>query len=716
MKIKLTSVLIATLAAGGILAGCAGGGGSSSTSTLAPTRTIIMVWDGLRPDSVNATDTPNLYELRQTGANFSDNHSTYPTFTMMNGSSFATGSFPKTSGFYGNTFWTPPQGASGVIPVGNSAAGTAQDYQDPVFTEDYQVLTTLNTYYGSQLLLVKSLFATAQSAGLVTATIGKSGAAFIQDLGKGGYFLDENTVMPRSLVTELQNNGYAIPTNTTHGYSGADAVTLAGNNGAPTAKAGYITFNTTAYDAASGVTAIPARDSSDTTQAAPEDAANKYMMSVFTQYILPVKKPMLSLVWFRTPDNVEHGYGPGTANMKAGLRSQDARLGELIAGLRANGMDSTTNIIVVSDHGHSSVSGPVGLYPLRAITASASLPNGPLVNGSTSGTSAAALGAISASGYSFSGDVRSADLLTYRGFSAYDGSGCSTSAMYGLDSSGAPTVPVKLDAAGALCGTAGTKYQAVSSTLGSPVASFKVPAPASFPANGIVVAANGGSDYFYVPSHDATTVQNLVKFLQQREEYGAIFVDSRYGSLPGTLSLAQVNLENITRQNNGQPDVVVSFNSDDTVAIQGMTGIEYESTGGQRGMHGSFGTSDVHNTLIANGPSFKNATVTNPSGNVDVAPTVAYLLGLLMPQADGRVLNEALASPASSATPSVVASTVNPSGAASGLSFELPTDPTGVTKDTSLTTGSYTINLAVKDLTVNGKTYRYFDYAKAVRQ
>jgi predicted AlkP superfamily pyrophosphatase or phosphodiesterase len=716
MKIKLTSVLIATLAAGGILAGCAGGGGSSSTSTLAPTRTIIMVWDGLRPDSVNATDTPNLYELRQTGANFSDNHSTYPTFTMMNGSSFATGSFPKTSGFYGNTFWTPPQGASGVIPVGNSAAGTAQDYQDPVFTEDYQVLTTLNTYYGSQLLLVKSLFATAQSAGLVTATIGKSGAAYIQDLGKGGYFLDENTVMPRSLVTELQNNGYAIPTNTTHGYSGADAVTLAGSNGAPTAKAGYITFNTTAYDAASGVTAIPARDSSDTTQAAPEDAANKYMMSVFTQYILPVKKPMLSLVWFRTPDNVEHGYGPGTANMKAGLRSQDARLGELIAGLRANGMDSTTNIIVVSDHGHSSVSGPVGLYPLRAITASASLPNGPLVNGSTSGTSAAALGAISASGYSFSGDVRSADLLTYRGFSAYDGSGCSTSAMYGLDSSGAPTVPVKLDAAGALCGTAGTKYQAVSSTLGSPVASFKVPAPASFPANGIVVAANGGSDYFYVPSHDATTVQNLVKFLQQREEYGAIFVDSRYGSLPGTLSLAQVNLENITRQNNGQPDVVVSFNSDDTVAIQGMTGIEYESTGGQRGMHGSFGTSDVHNTLIANGPSFKNATVTNPSGNVDVAPTVAYLLGLLMPQADGRVLNEALASPASSATPSVVASTVNPSGAASGLSFELPTDPTGVTKDTSLTTGSYTINLAVKDLTVNGKTYRYFDYAKAVRQ
>ena len=716
---KLSDALIATLFASGLLAGCGGGSTIVDTlpnaSPLAPTRTIIMVWDGLRPDSVNATDTPNLYALRKSGANFSDNHSTYPTFTMMNGSSFATGSFPKTSGFYGNTFWTPPQGSANAIPVGSSAGGSSQDYVDPVFTEDYQVLSTLNTYYSGQLLLVKSLLATAQGANMVTAIVGKSGAAYIQDLGRGGYFLDENSVMPRSLVTELQANGYAIPANTVKGYSGADAVTLAGNNGNPTNKAGYVTFNTTAYDP-NGAIAIAARDSTDATQGAPEDAANKYMMSVFTQYILPNKKPMLSLIWFRTPDNVEHGYGPGTANATAGLRSQDARLGELISGLRANGMDGTTNIVVVSDHGHTSVSGPLALYPLRAITASATLPNGALVNGSTSGTSAAAVGALSASGYSFSGDVRSADLLTYRGFGAYDGNGCSTSAMYGLGATGVPTVPVKLDATGALCGSVNAKYQAISASLPAPVASFKLPAPGSLPANGIVVAANGGSDYFYVPGHDATTVKNLVKFLQQREEYGAIFVDSRYGAVPGTLSMAQVNLENATRLNNGQPDVVVSFNWDNSVSVQGMAGIEFESAGGQRGMHGSFGIADVHNTLIANGPSFQSATIAGPSGNVDVAPTVAYLLGLSMPQADGRVLNEALVTPASKSTPSVVSSTVTPGSAATGLRFELPTDPTGATADPVLTGGTYNISLAVKDLSVDNKTYRYFDYAKAVRQ
>lgn len=90
------------------LLGC-GGHDASHPNPQQATRTVIMV-GRLRPDSVTQADTPNLYALRQAGVNFTDNHSTYPTFTMMNGSSFATGSFPKTSGFYGNTFWTPPQG------------------------------------------------------------------------------------------------------------------------------------------------------------------------------------------------------------------------------------------------------------------------------------------------------------------------------------------------------------------------------------------------------------------------------------------------------------------------------------------------------------------------------------------------------------------------------------------------------------------------------
>ncbi|MGZ5237440.1 MAG: alkaline phosphatase family protein [Caldimonas sp.] len=683
------------------LSGLSGCGGSDSNNTPAPAakqRTIVMVWDGLRPDSINPTDTPKLYALRQAGVQFADNHSTYPTFTMMNGSSFATGSFPKTSGFYGNTFWTPPQaGAAAPIPVGKSAGGGNQDYVDPVFTEDYAVLTTLDAYYGGQLLLVKSLFKTAQDAGLTTLALGKSGAAYVQDLDRGGLFVDENTVLPQSLATELQAANFALPANTGFAYP-AGTITLSASNGNPTARAGALTFALP--------NGIQARDATDTTQGAPEDAANQYMLGLFTQYILPKKLPDLSLIWFRTPDNTEHAYGPGSANYRKALASQDARLGELQAALKANGLDASTNLIVVSDHGHSNVSGPTRLFPLRAITASTSV---------TAGVTNASLGSPDpVAGFSVSGDVRSADLLTYAGFKAFDGNGCSTTPMAGIKADGSAVYAVGVDTTGALCGTANAKYQAVSATLPAPVASFKV--PATIPPQGIVIATNGGSDYFYVPDHDATTVTDLVRFLQSREEFGAIFVDSRYGALPGTLPMAMVNLENGARQNKGQPDVIVSFNWDSQQLVNGLPGIEFESFGGNRGMHGSFSPIDVHNTLLAAGPAFKSgATISNPSGNVDVAPTVAQLFGLAMAQADGRVLNEALVKPASTSAPSVKASIVNPATAATGIVFKSPADPTGATVDAALSGGSYSVNLVVKDLSVDGKTYRYFDYAQAVR-
>jgi len=76
-------------------------------------------------------------------------------------------------------------------------------------------------------------------AGLVTATIGKTGAAYMQDLGQKSLFIDENTVQPRSLAAELQAGGYPLPANTVNNYSGADAVTLAASNGSPTARAPY---------------------------------------------------------------------------------------------------------------------------------------------------------------------------------------------------------------------------------------------------------------------------------------------------------------------------------------------------------------------------------------------------------------------------------------------------------------------------------------------
>ena len=62
--------------------------------------------------------------------------------------------------------------------------------------------------------------------------------------------------------------------------------------------------------------------------------------------------------------------------------------------------------------------------------------------------------------------------------------------------------------------------------------------------------------------------------------------------------------------------------------------------------HGSTNPDDVHNTLIAAGPDVvRGFSVTSPSGNVDLDPTLLHLLGLPVPSAmDGRVLREALRS------------------------------------------------------------------------
>ena len=81
-----------------MLASC-GSSDSGSGTPVQQKKVILFVWDGLRPDSIDPTNTPNLYNLYQKGVFFSDNHSTYPTFTMMNSASLATGDFPYKTGF-----------------------------------------------------------------------------------------------------------------------------------------------------------------------------------------------------------------------------------------------------------------------------------------------------------------------------------------------------------------------------------------------------------------------------------------------------------------------------------------------------------------------------------------------------------------------------------------------------------------------------------------
>lgn len=649
-----------------LLAACtANPAANASHAAAAPAsqRVIIFVWDGMRPDSITEADTPRLAALAKRGTFFADNHSSYPTFTMMNAAAFATGSFSGKTGFYGNAVYRPGAPA-------RDASGDYVDLNDPVFLEDYGILRQLDQNQDRHLFLIDTLFQAAQKAGLVTAAVGKSGPAFLQDYKNGGVVLDEKSAFPLAFAKELQAAHIPLPVNAALAYRNGE-LRLAEDNGDPT-------FTPRAVTLADLSTPNP-----DDRSGSPPAAANRYLMSVYLDYILPRKHPDLSVVWLRNPDSTEHPYGVGSPNYHLALKAQDELLGKLEDKLAELGLDKSTDLIVVSDHAHSNVSGPLDLYPLRKVE-----------NGK--------MGDIDREhGYSVSGDIRLAHQLSMAGIRAYDGASCMYDpVLSGITADGKQQHADKT-ASGDACENHLRKYTTPDYRLLHPF----------LPRESFVVAANGGSDYLYQPDHDPERIAKAVRFLQSHEEYGAIFVDERYGDIPGTLPLSRVRLENAEGRN---PDIVVGYSFDEHAVIQGMPGIEFEgvSAAANHGMHGSFSPRDVHNTLLAAGPDFASGFTDNlPSGNVDVAPTVAKIFGFSLPQADGRALLEALRGRAHAdvSTYSVKPLTIAPASPASGLAIESPLgSATGKT--------TYSFDLQVKELRRGGETYTYFDSAKALRK
>jgi hypothetical protein len=148
--------------------------------------------------------------------------------------------------------------------------------------------------------------------------------------------------------------------------------------------------------------------------------------------------------------------------------------------------------------------------------------------------------------------------------------------------------------------------------------------------------------------------------------------------------------------------------------IRGMPGIEFQGVNNHisRGMHGSFSPVDVHNTLLASGPDFReNFTDTLPSGNVDVAPTIARILDLDLPAAEGRPLFEALQGRlhVDGKAYSVSSKAITPATAATGLSIR---SPVGAETGKS----SYNFSLQLKELRYGSNFYTYFDWAMAERK
>jgi arylsulfatase A-like enzyme len=660
MKIRLLILLSALLVL--LLEMTSGLRAQQQQTDPAARRVIVFVWDGLRTDDLTPDITPNYFALARSGVVFADHHAVYPTFTMMNSASIATGTYPGVHGFYGNVVYAPSA-------RGKNAKGADIDFSAPAFIEDFGVVEAVRDSYQGKLTLVSTLLQAAQAKGLTTAAVGKFGAAFIQDYKRGGIILDEDAAMPLAFAKELQQAGYPLPRNSGNAYE-AGALTLAKGNGDPTAP-------------------LPIGRLKDGQTGNPLDRSGalsrrgfSYLTEVFVNYILPNKKPNLTIFWSKEPDATSHAYGPGTYNSIDATRMNDEILGRVVEKLRQLGWAESTDIIITQDHNHSTVSGDVARYPLRAIVDRD-------------------VGARDPHGYSVSGFVRTAELLTRDGLKAYDGAACrDIPILSGITADGTHLYPSQDDEHGNICGRA-QKYT-------SP--SYVVPKP--IPVGAVVVAANAGSDYLFVPDGNINTVKAAVTSLQSRLQFGAIFVSDRHGQIAGALPMSLIKTE--TSGSGRAPDIIVSFSFDENVSVAGKSGVSYASSINRRGDHGSFSPTDTHISLMASGPDFKSGLHDPlPTANVDIAPTVARILKFDMPAVQGRVLEEALQG-GPPAVEYAVANKTHRSTMRTGLAVKLPTDLDGRAVDPTLT--SYTVELRTKTLTRGGASYTYFDQAIAVRE
>src|ERR1700747_2605336 len=76
---------------------------ASAESPRGPARIfVLIVWDGLRPDFVTAERTPNLFAMENEGVRFARHHSVFPTITMVNSATIATGAPPGSTTILGD--------------------------------------------------------------------------------------------------------------------------------------------------------------------------------------------------------------------------------------------------------------------------------------------------------------------------------------------------------------------------------------------------------------------------------------------------------------------------------------------------------------------------------------------------------------------------------------------------------------------------------------
>lgn len=556
--------------------------GFASAQNATPRSLILFIPDGLRGRIVTPQTAPAMAELRDKGVNFRNSHSLFPTFTMANGSAIASGHYLGDTGTFSNTIYT-------AKPVAH-ANGTVTP-----FIEVDPVLKEVDEQFGGDYLNEETILKMARDKGFSTAAIGKVGPTLIfdhTDYGKNTIVIDDATG---------GKNGVPVSDEM------KDALTKAG---LPTTTPPR-DDNGKAGDAKTPGTTVA------------NVAQQAWMADVATKVVLPMfkarNKPFVLVFWSRDPDGSQHNTGdslntitPGIngPTSMAGIRNADDNLAQIRKALGELGLAASTNIIVSSDHGFSTISKESKTSPAAKI----------------------------------SYEDTPKDFLPM-GFLAIDLAKALNLPLYDPNDKNAKVADNAHPKAGnGLLGQDPEKPD-------------------------IVIATNGGSDLIYLPNKDRKLAERVIKALLEQDYVSGLFVNDELGRFPGTLAMSQLALKG--KAVVPHPSIVVNFRSwssgceeptncsvqiADTVLRQGQ------------GMHGSFSRGDTLNFTAAIGPDFKAGYVDPlPVSNADVGATAARLMGLTQKAKGnliGRVLTEAMPN---GATAKAFAGSVKSQPSANGL-------------------------------------------------
>ena len=81
----------------------------------------------------------------------------------------------------------------------------------------------------------------------------------------------------------------------------------------------------------------------------------EHAMNIFLEYVLGEISPEIALIWSSEPDKSQHMHGVGDEHSNYALKQSDEQFGRLLRFMDSNSMDVDTNLMIVSDHGYSTI-------------------------------------------------------------------------------------------------------------------------------------------------------------------------------------------------------------------------------------------------------------------------------------------------------------------------------------------------------------------------